>query len=372
MSSRPSVRPAPVTMLRVAIVDDHAVVREGVARIVSASPDMEVSIVAASGSALLAELRVVPVDVCVVDLSLPDVSGVELITRIRDLHPSVKVLVFTMHPEEAFGMACLKAGASGFLTKGAAPSEVLSALRSVGRGLVHVTPELAALLVRPERAEDLPHTTLSAREHEVFVRIAQGLRNQEISQLLHLDQRTVSTYRRRVLDKLGVASGAELVQYAMRHGLIREGVGPSSAKWPEPMAAVSRGFLDIWERLMGSSEVALVAVDTVGVITHWSQHATRLYGWSRQEAIGSKLGTMIVAVEGIEAALAAIDDLRRGLHWEGRMQVRTRSGELLAVDVVNCAVFGEDATVVGLCGLSVLAGTAEASTSELTRLHRVR
>lgn len=206
--------------IRVAVIDDHAIVREGIRGILDAAAGIEVAFVAGSGEELLAKLSGARVDVCVLDLTLPDVRGLDLLSVLVEEQPDIGVLVFTMHAEDAFGLASLRAGASGFLTKGAPPSELLRAIRYVAERKVYVTPELAALMVRRNDGEQPAHTALSAREWSVFIRIARGMRNGAISKELHLNQRTVSSYRRRVLDKLGASSDADLVLYAVRHRLV--------------------------------------------------------------------------------------------------------------------------------------------------------
>ena len=203
----------------IAICDDHPVAREGLVHIIEGAAGFSVESCTGSALELLAALDRTPIDICILDLGLPDRNGVEVIPEILGRHPGTGVLVFTNHPAAGVGLVCVEAGAHGFVSKGAAPSEIVTALCAVRRGDVHLPQDLVNALVRRRGPED-PHHRLSPREWEVFIRIANGGRISEVAADLHLDQRTVTTYRRRVLDKLGVDSNAALVAYAIVHGLI--------------------------------------------------------------------------------------------------------------------------------------------------------
>jgi len=363
------------SLVRVAIVDDHAIVRDGIERIVDAAPELAVAFSASAGGEFLKNLRTHVVDACVIDLSLPDMSGVELIDRIRESLPRIPILVFTMHSEESFGVACLKAGANGFLTKGAAPSELQRALREISSGRWWLSPVLEDLAKRLGATGDLPHSRLSAREMAVFVRIASGLRNNEISRDLGIDQRTVSTYRRRILDKLSVTSEAELVRYAVRHGLVAPepsmsepasasaagadavsvtdaGTGPTIGS----LAFVGLAFVSLWETFMNGQQVALSAIDMSGTITHWSTHAEELYGWKRAEALGERLDRLSMTAEAITPGAAeAMLSLQQGRAWEGRLRAQHRDGSLFSVYVLHVGLVDDENHPVGLCALSVRA-----------------
>ena len=203
----------------VAICDDHAVVREGVIRIVAAAAGF--AVVSCTGTArdLYEDLEQTEVDICIIDLSLPDSNGIEVVSEVLARYPEMKVLVFTNHAPTSVGLVCVEAGARGFLSKGVPPDELVEALCSLRRGDVHLPREVINALVRNESAVQR-HARLSPREQEVFIRLAQGARINEVANELNLDQRTVTTYRRRVLDKLGVDSNAGIVTYAILHGLI--------------------------------------------------------------------------------------------------------------------------------------------------------
>ncbi len=203
----------------VAICDDHAVVREGLLRIVAGAAGF--AVVSSTGTAadLYEDLEQTPVDICVIDLSLPDANGIEVVAEVLQRYPEMKVLVFTNHTPANVGLVCVEAGARGFLSKGAAPEEVVEALCALRRGDVFLPREVINALVRKDSMVQR-HARLSPREWEVFIRLAQGARINEVAAELNLDQRTVTTYRRRVLDKLGVDSNAGIVAYAILNGLI--------------------------------------------------------------------------------------------------------------------------------------------------------
>jgi len=203
----------------VAVCDDHAVVREGLLRIVAGAAGF--AVVSSTGTAadLYEDLEQTPVDICVIDLGLPDAKGIEVVAAVLQRYPEMKVLVFTKHTPANVGLVCVEAGAQGFLSKGASPEEVVEALCTLRRGDVFLPREVINALVRNESMVQR-HARLSPREWEVFIRLAQGARISEVAAELNLDQRTVTTYRRRVLDKLGVHSNAGIGAYAILHGII--------------------------------------------------------------------------------------------------------------------------------------------------------
>lgn len=202
------------------VVDDHAIVREGLAHVINGAPGMELVVSVGSQAELLAALSTTSVDVCLVDLSLPDANGIELIAVLRDRYPDLKPLVFTAHHETVYGLPCLDAGAAGFVQKGAGGTDIRAAIEQVADGHVYLSPALATLLVSRSANPVAPHTHLSHREMSVLVRLANGLTNGQISDEMSLDPRTVSTYRRRVLNKLGLTTNFELVRYALDHGIV--------------------------------------------------------------------------------------------------------------------------------------------------------
>jgi len=342
--------PAATATTRVAVLDDHPASREGVERIIESTPDLAVVISASSGAQLLAEIARTPVDVCIVDLSLPDIDGIELIGRLRELAPDTQVLVFTMHTEEAFGVNSIRAGALGYLTKGAAPSQLRDAIRCVRRGQMSLTPALTTLLFRKDATTALPHATLSPREWAVFIRLASGERNAEISRELSLDQRTVSSYRRRVLDKLGVNTDADLARYAVTHQLL-EPEGGASVETNR--GGINQDVVSAWERLAEELPLAVVVTDLGGQVTHWSSHAAALYGWSREEAIGVNIMQLTVAPETTSVAADIMGQLTKGQTWEGEFRALRKGGSLIDVHVFDIPVFDEEGHLAGICGLSL-------------------
>jgi DNA-binding NarL/FixJ family response regulator len=206
----------------VLIVDDHAVVREGLVRILEAAGSGFVLAEAASGFQALEWLRHRRAAVAVVDLSMPGMSGIELIRRIRSDFPATAVLVLSMHAEEQYALRAFKAGAAGYVTKDRAGAELLDAIAKVAGGGAYVTASLAERVVQQlnGRADAPAHDRLSDRELDVLRRIVAGERLSDIAEALHLSIKTVSTHKRRIQDKLGLASTAALVRYGMQQGLV--------------------------------------------------------------------------------------------------------------------------------------------------------
>ncbi len=209
-------------MIRVLIADDHAIVRQGLRQILADEPDMTVAGEAASGEELLALARQGGADILVLDLSLPGMSGLEVLHEVKHLLPRLPVLVLSVYGEDQYAVRAIKAGASGYLTKETAPEELVRAIRMVIQGEKYLGPGLASRLadiVAGVRAEK-PHELLSDREFEVMRLLALGKRVNEIAGEMNLSPKTVSTYRRRVLDKMHMAGNPDLVQYAVRERLI--------------------------------------------------------------------------------------------------------------------------------------------------------
>jgi DNA-binding NarL/FixJ family response regulator len=209
-------------MLRVAIVDDHAIVRAGFREMLADELGFAVAFEAASGEEALARVLEIGCDVLLLDLALPGQSGVDVLRTLRQRHPDVHVLVLTGYPEERYALTMIRHGAEGYLCKECGRDELLQAVRTVAQGRRYLSPHMAELLA-DEVAGGGPaaaHLQLSERELQVFLRLASGQSVSEIGELLHLSVKTVSTYRTRLLDKLGLASNAELATYALRHGLL--------------------------------------------------------------------------------------------------------------------------------------------------------
>ncbi|MCX7960639.1 MAG: response regulator transcription factor [Burkholderiales bacterium] len=207
-------------MIRVLLADDHALVREGLRRLLEASADIRVAGEAASGDEALARVRANDYDVAVLDLSMPGLSGIDLVRRVKLEKPALRVLVLSMHAEQQYAARALRAGASGYLTKEAAPAQLVAAIRKIAAGGVHITEAAAASLVNDLAGDGPPHTRLSDREFQVLRLLAAGKSPTEIANELHLSVKTVSTHKARVQEKLGVSSTAELVRYALEHKLL--------------------------------------------------------------------------------------------------------------------------------------------------------
>ncbi len=209
-------------MIRVLIADDHAIVRQGLKQILSEAPGMSLAGEAANGQQALHKARTETVDVLVLDLTMPDRGGFDILQEIKHDLPQLPVLVMSMHDEEQFGVRLLKAGASGYITKESAPDEMVKAIRQVVGGGKYISPGLAEILsTRLDAAADGPlHETLSDREFQVMQMLGAGQTATEIAAALSLSVKTISTYRARILDKLHLKNNAEIVSYAIRNHLI--------------------------------------------------------------------------------------------------------------------------------------------------------
>lgn len=209
-------------MLHVAIVDDHEIVRAGFREMLADELGIAVAFEAASGEAALASLAEVGCDVLLLDIALPGQSGVDVLRQVRQRHADVRVLVLSGYPEERYALAMLRNGADGYLSKECGRDELLRAVHAVAQGRRYLSPRMAELLADEVvgNGPAAPHQQLSERELQVFLRLARGESVSGIGEALHLSIKTVSTYRSRLLDKLGLASNAELAAYALRNGLI--------------------------------------------------------------------------------------------------------------------------------------------------------
>lgn len=211
-------------MTRVLIADDHAIVREGLKRILEDEESIVITGEATNGHEVLECVRRGGFDILLLDLSMPGKSGIELIRQVKDESPKLRVLVLTMHEEDQYAVRAIRAGASGYLTKESAPGQLVSAIRRLADGRLYISPNVAeqlALDVQPH-GDDAPHRHLSDREFEVFQLLVSGRSVSEIAAQLHLSVKTVSTHKTRILQKMSAASVADLVRYAIRHRLAAE------------------------------------------------------------------------------------------------------------------------------------------------------
>jgi DNA-binding NarL/FixJ family response regulator len=209
-------------MIRVLIADDHAVVRQGLQQILGEEADLTVAGQAANGEELLALVRGGQGDVVILDLSLPGMAGLDVLRELRHLAPKLPVLILSVHSADQYATRALRAGASGYLTKESAPEELVQAIRRVVAGGRYLSTEAAERLAEYVAGgmQPSPHEALSDREFEVMRLLARGHRVTEIAESLNLSPKTVSTYRRRVLEKMNMTSNADLVEYAVRENLI--------------------------------------------------------------------------------------------------------------------------------------------------------
>jgi two-component system invasion response regulator UvrY len=209
-------------MIRVLVADDHAVVREGLKRILLESGDIHVVAEAANGPEVLQKLSEYACDLVILDMSMPGTSGLDVLKQVKCLHPRLPILILSIHPEEQYAVRVLRAGASGYLTKETAPEELIHAVRKTASGRKYVSSALAERL-----ADDLHiqsgqplHKTLSDREFQVFSLIASGKTVHSIAEEMHLSVKTISTYRKRILEKMSMKNNAELIHYAITEKLV--------------------------------------------------------------------------------------------------------------------------------------------------------
>jgi len=208
-------------MIRILIADDHAVVRQGLIQIVSDTSDIVVSDEASNGREVLAKISKNKYDVVVLDVAMPDFSGLDILNEIKRENPELPVLMLSIYPEEQYAVRALKAGASGYLTKKVAPRELIRAIRKVYSGGKYVTSTLAERLAfYLAENEKPPHESLSDREFQVMLMLAEGKRVKDIAKALFISDKTVSSYKSRIFEKMRVTSNAELTRYAIKHGLI--------------------------------------------------------------------------------------------------------------------------------------------------------
>lgn len=209
-------------MLQILVADDHAVVREGVKQILADVSDMVVIGEASDGPETLEKAMRNDYDVILLDISMPGRNGLEILKEIKTRLPKTPVLILSMHPEEQYAVRALRAGAAGYLTKASAPQELIGAIRKASRGGKYVTASLAEKLAFELDAdtEKPPHESLSNREYQVMLMLASGKTVGEIAAELCLSAKTISTYRTRIMEKMGMKKNAELTLYAVKRQLV--------------------------------------------------------------------------------------------------------------------------------------------------------
>ena len=208
--------------IRIGIVDDHSIVRSGLRQFFEDESDLQVVGEAASGGEAIDLVRKTEMDVLLMDLSMPGQTGIDALAMIRAKAPDVAILILSGYPEEHYALNLIRQGASGYLSKQCEPSEIVAAIRTVAQGRRHITPAVAELLAqqltRPD--EGLPHEQLSEREFQVFVRLAKGETVGDIAEGLSISVKTVSTYRTRIMEKMGLTSNSSLTYYALKNKVI--------------------------------------------------------------------------------------------------------------------------------------------------------
>ncbi|MET0383497.1 MAG: response regulator transcription factor [Burkholderiaceae bacterium] len=209
-------------MIRVILCDDHALIRRGIRDTLSDAPDIEVVGEAGDYPELRTLLRAQACDVLVLDINMPGRSGLDVLAVLRDEGALMKVLICSMYPEDQYAIRALRAGAYGYVNKGGDPQQLVQAVRTVSQGRKFVTPDIAQMLVESLTTPEVAHAheKLSDRELQTLVMIASGKRLSDIAGELTLSPKTVSVYRARVLEKLGLANNSELTVYAIRNGLV--------------------------------------------------------------------------------------------------------------------------------------------------------
>ena len=209
-------------MLQVLIADDHAILRRGLAQIITEAGDMQVCAEAENGAQAIKFAREHPVDVVLLDITMPDRNGLDTLKQLKKEKPKLGVLMLSMHPEETYALRAIKAGASGYLTKQSAPALLITAIRQVARGRRYISPAVAEELAGTiADGSDRPaHTTLSDREYETMKLIASGKTLSQIAVEMHLSAKTVSVYRARLLEKMHLKNNSELIHYALKNRLV--------------------------------------------------------------------------------------------------------------------------------------------------------
>lgn len=212
---------ATTNMIKILVVDDHAVVRAGIQYFIADIPNMEVAGEAGSAEEAIRMVRAKDWDIVLLDIAMPDKSGVEVLKQIKREKPSLPVLILSMHPENRYALQILRSGASGYVQKEALATELVTAIQTILQGHKYISHAVAELLTTEVVSDEKPlHETLSAREYQIFYKLGQGEGVTKIADELCLSVKTISTYRSRVLEKMNMASNADIIYYAIKQNLI--------------------------------------------------------------------------------------------------------------------------------------------------------
>ena len=210
-------------MIRIMIADDHAIVRQGLTKILQISGEMNIVASCTNGADALNWLRKNDCDVALIDISMPGMNGIDLLKQLRKEKPKLPVLILSAYPEDQYAVRLIKAGASGYLNKECAPEEVVAAVQSVLNGHKYITPAVSEMLASEIGMPDgrLPHETLSNREYQIFMLLASAKTVAEIADTLKLSSKTISTYRSRIMEKMHLHNNAQLMRYAIENHLLQ-------------------------------------------------------------------------------------------------------------------------------------------------------
>lgn len=209
-------------MLKILIADDHALIRKGLKQILDDSPDMRVTGEAETGMQAIQMAQENAYDMVLLDISLPDKNGIDVLKQIKTNCPNTPVLMLSMHAEDQYAVRSMKAGASGYLNKQSAPAQLLTAIRKVGEGKKYISNEMAEQLAEglSQGYQELTHQTLSNREYQTLCLMAQGKKLSEMAEIMSLSPKTISVYRMRLLEKMKLKTNAEAIHYAISNHLI--------------------------------------------------------------------------------------------------------------------------------------------------------
>jgi len=209
-------------MIKILVVDDHALIRKGLKQLLEDCPDLQVTGEAASGNEAINKVRAEHFDLLLLDINLPDKHGIEVLKQFKSEQPDLKIIVLSMYPEEQYGVRALKAGAMGYINKQSASDTLINAIQQVVSGKKYISETLAEQLLNNliGESQELMHQSLSNREYQTLCLMASGKSLNDISEIMSLSPKTVSVYRSRMLSKMGFSNNAEAIHYAISHHLV--------------------------------------------------------------------------------------------------------------------------------------------------------